>query len=93
MNPGALAAELGVFLGLGAAFPIARFLAAQRAHPTPFSSPTTDVRQPMRMSEVREGDRVALRRVADSIEHFGYSMDTAVSRAAALKHAGESETD
>lgn len=67
-----VAREIGAFLGLGAATPIARFLAAQRVRPTPFSSPTTDLHRPLavRVPEERQGP--ALAGASDLAGRLGY---------------------
>ena len=75
-EPETVAAEIGALLGLGAAMPIASFLAAQRIEPTPFSSPTTDLRQPLALRLPEDGGRAALRWVADVAGRLGYADST-----------------
>jgi hypothetical protein len=70
-SPAETAAELGAFLGLGAADPIRAFLVGQRANPTPFSSPTSDLRATLTAPLPHER-RASLAMVADVAGRFGY---------------------
>lgn len=71
-HPEEIAAEIGAFLGLGTAEPIARFLAGQRDTPTHFSSPTTDLRDALSVTPGERG-RAALAAIADAAELLGYA--------------------
>ena len=72
-QPDAVAAETGGFLHLADAEPIARFLREQREAPTPFSSPTSDLRQPWdaRLPE-RSGEQM-LAHAGDMAARLGYA--------------------
>jgi hypothetical protein len=72
-HPDAVAEKIGDLLGLGVTAPIARFLRAQRTRPTPFSSPTTDLRQPLEMVPPSERGRMVLQGVADMAWRLGYA--------------------
>ena len=71
-HPATAAKQIGAFLGLGVVAPIERFLTAQSHRPTPFSSPTTDLRRPV-TEELSERGLAALRGVADVAWRFGYA--------------------
>lgn len=76
--PDLVASEVGGLLGLDDAAPIARFLACQRVQPTPFSSPTSDLRQPLALQVPAEWERAAMPEAADEdaemASRLGYDL-------------------
>ncbi len=79
-HPDLVASEVGGLLGLGNAAPIAHFLAGQRAQPTPFSSPTSDLRQPLALQMPAEWNLVSVKAVGEETEmalRLGYDLPSA----------------
>ena len=73
-HPDLVASHLGALLGLGDTTPFARFLASQRTQPTPFSSPTSDLRQPLALPVPAGRELASLAAETETAQQLGYDV-------------------